>query len=187
MRYNTPTESVLLYQDEKGPIVAKTYGGTSWSPVQSKIEKAQKINGFLNIFGVYDLTNDQMYTHSYRKKTGKQFLDFIKQIDQKYNSDIKQIFLVLDNISIHRSKKVLETIQKYYPRIYLVFLPTRAPELNLTEVRWMWMQRQAVNNSTFENECDIGKAVTDWTRNYNKKHGRAIINILQEETIGVFT
>ncbi len=52
---------------------------------------------------------------------------------------------------------------------------------------WMWMQRQAVNNSTFENECDIGKAVTDWTGNYNKKHGRAIINILQEETIGVFT
>ena len=61
--------------------------------VQSKIEKAQKINGILNIFGVYDHTNDQMYTHSYRKKTGKQFLDFIKQIDQKYNSDIKQIFL----------------------------------------------------------------------------------------------
>ena len=32
LRYNTPVESVLLYQDEKGPIVAKTYGGTSWSP-----------------------------------------------------------------------------------------------------------------------------------------------------------
>ena len=47
--------------------------------VQSKIEKAQKIKGFLNVFGVYDHTNDQMYTHSYRKKTGKQFLDFIKQ------------------------------------------------------------------------------------------------------------
>ena len=57
-----------------------------------------------------------MYTHSYRKKIGKQFLDFIKQIDQKYNSDIKQIFLGLDNISIHRSKKEPETIQKYYPR-----------------------------------------------------------------------
>ena len=49
------------------------------------------------------------------------------------------------------------------------------------------MQRQAVNNSTFENECDIGKAVTYWTGNYNKKHGRIIINILQEETTGVFT
>ena len=127
MRYNTPTESVLLYQDEKGPIVAKTYGGTSWSPLQSKIEKAQKINGILNIFGVYYYTNDQMYTHSYRKKTGKQFLDFIKQIDQKYNSDVKQIFLVLNNISIHRSKKVRETIQKYYSRINLVIFTDQGP------------------------------------------------------------
>jgi hypothetical protein len=30
LRYgNLPTDSVLLYEDEKGPIVAKTYGGTS--------------------------------------------------------------------------------------------------------------------------------------------------------------
>jgi len=42
----------LLYQDEKGPIAAKTYGGTSWSLVQSKVERAQKINGILNVFGV---------------------------------------------------------------------------------------------------------------------------------------
>ena len=52
---------------------------------QSKIEKAQKINSILNIFGVYNVTNDQMYTHSYRKKTGKQFLDFIKQINRNSN------------------------------------------------------------------------------------------------------
>ena len=63
----------------KGQLQRKTYGGTSWLPGQSKIEKAQIIKGFLNVFGVYDDTNDQMYTHSYRKKTGKQFLDFIKR------------------------------------------------------------------------------------------------------------
>ena len=141
----------------------------------------------MNVFDVYDHINDQMYTHSYRNKTGKQFLDFIKRIDRKYNSSIKQIFLVLDNISIHRSKKVRETIQKHYPRINLVFLPTRSPELNLIEVRWMWMQRQMINNSTFADEYDIGKGVTEWTRNYNKKHGKAIINILQEVTMKVFT
>jgi hypothetical protein len=60
----------VLYQDEKGPIATKTYGGTSWSQVQSKVERAQKINGILlNVFGVYDHTNDQMYTHSYINKT----------------------------------------------------------------------------------------------------------------------
>ena len=30
LRYNTPSDSVLLYVDEKGPITAKTHGGISW-------------------------------------------------------------------------------------------------------------------------------------------------------------
>ena len=51
----------------------------------------------------------------------------------------------------------------------------------------MWMQRQMINNSTFADECDIGKGITEWTRNYNKKHGKAIINILQEAAMDVFT
>ena len=142
----------------------------------------------MNVFGVYDHTNNHMWTHGYRKKTGKQFLDFIDRIDQKYDNNIKQIFLVLDNVSIHKSNKVKQTMAKHHPRIHLVFLPTRSPELNLIEVRWMWMHRQAINNSTFENEQDIGKAVSDWTFNYNKKHvGKMSINSLQKESINVFT
>jgi hypothetical protein len=135
----------LLYEDEKGPIAAKTYGGTSWSSVQSKVEKAQKTKGILNVFGVYDHTNDKMFIHCYKKRNGDQFLDFIRRVDRKYDSTIKQIFLVLDNIyiHIHKSNKVKQSIIiKYYPRIKLVFLPTRSPELNLIEVLdgYMWLQ-----------------------------------------------
>ena len=181
-------DSVLLYEDEKGPVTAKTYGGTSWSSIQSKISKAQKINRLLNVFGVYDYANNRMWTHSYRRKTGKQFLDFVKRVDQKYDPGIKQIFLVLDNASIHKSNKVKQTIAKCHPRMHLVFLPTRSPELNLIEVRWLWMHRQAINNSTFENEQDIGKAVSYWTINYNKKHACKTSSIsLQEESIQMFT
>ena len=109
--------------------------------------KAQKIKGILNTFGVYDYTNDKMYTHCYRNKTSEQFIDFIRRIDSKYDSSIKTIFIVLDNASIHRSKKTRNAIVRNYPRIVLVFQPTRSPELNLIEVRWMWLQRKAINNS----------------------------------------
>jgi transposase len=181
-------DSVLLYEDEKGPLVAKTYGGTSWSSAQSKISKAQKIKGILNVFGVYDHTNNQMWTHSYKQKTGKQFLDFVNRVDQKYDDSIKQIFLILDNASIHKSNIVKETLVRYHPRIQLVFLPTRSPELNLIEVRWLWMHRQAINNSTFENQQDIGKAVSEWAVEYNKKHTSKTSSIsLQEESILMFT
>jgi len=140
------------------------------------------------VFGIYDHTNNQMRTHAYKQKTGKQFLDFIKRVDQKYDSDVKQIFLILDNVSIHKSNKVKETLARHHPRIQLVFLPTRSPELNLIEVRWLWMHRQAINNSIFLNEQDIGRAVSDWTDDYNKKHASKTSSIsLQEESIHVFT
>ena len=51
---------------------AKTYGGSSWSSVQAKVEHDQKVNGLLNVFGVYDYTNDKMYTHCYKQKKSSQ-------------------------------------------------------------------------------------------------------------------
>lgn len=129
-----------------------------------------------------------MWTHGYKQKTGKQFLDFIKRIDRKYDDNTKQIFLMLDNASIHKSKMVKETLARHHPRIHLVFLPTRTPELNLIEVRWLWMHRQAINNSTFEDEQEIGKAVSDWANDYNKKHGiKANTISLQKEGMYQFT
>lgn len=66
---NLSNNFILLYEDEKSPIVAKTCGGTSWSSTaQSKVSKAQKIKGILNVFGVYDYTNDQVYTQGYKKE-----------------------------------------------------------------------------------------------------------------------
>ena len=101
--------------------MAKTYGGTSWSSTQSRVSKAQKTKGLLNVFGVYDYTNNQMWTHGYKQKTGKQFLGFIKKVDQKYDDNVRQIFLVLDNASIHKSNKVRETLARCDPRIQLVY------------------------------------------------------------------
>ena len=77
LRYDTPNDSILLYVDEKGPITAKTHGGTSWSSVQVKVEKAQKIKGILNVFGAYDHTNDKMHVYiAIKRKRGNSLLTF---------------------------------------------------------------------------------------------------------------
>jgi hypothetical protein len=70
----------------------------------------------------------------YKKKTGKQFINFLKRVEKRYDDkNIQNIFLVLDNLSVHKSKKYKKSYQTY-PRIKLVFLPVRAPtELNLIE------------------------------------------------------
>jgi SAM-dependent methyltransferase len=99
---------VLLFQDEKRPIAAKTYGGSSWSSVQAMVEHDQKVKGLLNVFGVYDYTNDKMYTRCYKQKKSNQFIDFIERVDSFYDLNIKRIFLVLDNASIHTNQRKLK-------------------------------------------------------------------------------
>ena len=63
------------------------------------------------------------------------------------------------------------------------FSACRSPELNLIEVRWLWLQRQTINNSTFKDAQEIGQAiVSKWKNIYNKNHGnKAITSILQED------
>ena len=112
----------------------------------------------------------------------------MKRIDRRYDTNIQYIFLVLDNLSVYESKKVKENISKLCSRITFVFLPTRSSELNLIEARWLWLQRQAINNSRFRNEYDIDKAVSAWTVNYNKKHvDKTSINSLHIDDISMFT
>jgi len=67
---------VLLYVDEKGPITAKTHGGSSWSSTQVKIEKAQKIRGLLNVLGAYDHTNDRCMYIVIKGRLGNSLLTF---------------------------------------------------------------------------------------------------------------
>jgi hypothetical protein len=77
---------------------------------------------------------------------------------------------------------VKEEISKYCPRIKFVFLlPVRSPNLSLIEVMLVWLQRQTINNSTFKDKQEIGRAISKWKDIYNKNQGKAIINILQED------
>ena len=58
-------------------------------------------------------------------------------------------------------------------------MPVRSTELNLIEVRWLWLQRQIVSNSTFKDEYEIGRTVSKWKNIYNKNIVKQSKNIIQ--------
>jgi hypothetical protein len=51
----------------------------------------------------------------------------------------------------------------------------------------MWMQRKAIDNSTFGNESDIGQAVSEWTEDYNNMDKNITDHTLQKITTRLFT
>jgi len=51
----------------------------------------------------------------------------------------KDIFIILDNASIHRSKKVKKYLRRYR-NIHLFYLPVYSPEYNPVELFWKWIK-----------------------------------------------
>ncbi|WP_408608819.1 transposase [Desulfogranum japonicum] len=51
----------------------------------------------------------------------------------------KQIVIILDNASIHKSRKVKQYLERH-PRIKLFYLPTYSPEYNPVELFWKWIK-----------------------------------------------
>jgi transposase len=60
----------------------------------------------------------------------------------------KQIIIILDNATIHKSKKVKRYLEKY-KQIRLFFLPAYSPEYNPVELFWKWLKPKVYGFSAF--------------------------------------
>ena len=49
LRCDSPADSIPLYVEEKGPTTAKAHGGTSWPPVQVKVDGLKRQREALNV------------------------------------------------------------------------------------------------------------------------------------------
>ncbi|MBC2715160.1 MAG: hypothetical protein HF978_07625 [Desulfobacteraceae bacterium] len=74
------------------------------------------------------------------------FILFLTQHHQRFAG--KTLAIILDNSSIHASRKVKRYLQRF-PRIHLFFLPTYSPEYNPVERIWGWMKTKVYGFTAF--------------------------------------
>ena len=146
-------------------MAAKTYGGSRWCDAAAKIPVNQGTNGRVCVFGAYDPHGDGLYTQVYRAKTSLEFIDFVGRLREAYGGH-GRIDLILDNASIHRSRRSREALEGL-EGVNLVFLPVNAYKLNRIEAVWSLMQREAINNRHFGDAEELEAACTQWTSYYN--------------------
>jgi len=79
----------------------------------------------------------KFYWKKSKKSDSKAFIWFLTQLRQR--APKRQILIILDNATIHKSKKVKEFLQRY-PNIHLFNLPTYSPEYNPVELFWKWIK-----------------------------------------------
>jgi transposase len=73
----------------------------------------------------------KLYFHVYTGKfDSKVFIEFLKRLITQIKG---KVFLILDNLSVHKSKKVTKWVNNHKTRIELFFLPPYSPDLNPDE------------------------------------------------------
>jgi len=98
--------------------------------------------------------------------------DFIISIFNKFIKNIKEkTFVVLDNASIHKSKKFKENIKRWENQgLYLFYLPTYSPELNKIEILWREMKYRWFSIEAFKSNKLFIQHIKYLLKNFDIKY-----------------
>jgi transposase len=113
-------------------------------------------NGHWTLFGSLDPSTGQFLWQAYEKAVSASFLAFLDYLLTSYPAGT--ILLTVDNASYHTSKAVVAWL-KEHPRIMLLYLPARQPQLNPVEKIWAALKDEVSANRSFAHLLVLGQFI----------------------------
>jgi len=169
--YKTPpSDQYVLCVDEMGPVSAKTYPAPRLSLTghRPRIEADYGRRGKLWVFGAFEPPTGLSLTYCASRRDSLHFTLFLEQVVACWAD--RPLFIILDNLSIHRSLDVLLWATAH-PQVSFLFQPTYAPWLNLIEPWWKMLRSLALKGRSFDNYQQVQSAILNATDYWNsRKH-----------------
>ena len=109
----------------------------------------------------------KFYWKSVLKGNSVTFISFLHQLRRNFPN--KNLLIIVDNASIHKSKKVQLFLEKH-KEITLFHLPTYSPEYNPVEKIWWWIKPKVYGLFAFKDGLnELLKRFRKLVLSYNKK------------------
>lgn len=103
----------------------------------------------------------------YDRHRHQEFLDFMKTIETSFPD--KELHLIVDNLSVHKHKKVKEYLKEREDRIFLHFTPTHASWLNQIELWFSILSRKVLQRGIFNSKKELIDSIMNFIEQYNKE------------------
>jgi transposase len=142
--------------DEFGPLAVHPVGGCCWAEAKKpqRLRANYKKNcGVRQFHGCYDYANDTIWGVVRRRKSVANSLAAIKSCRQR-RPDGQRVYVILDNLSAHKSKKILAWCSKN--NVELCFTPTYSSWANPAEPHFGPLREFVLNNSDHLNHVVLG-------------------------------
>ena len=110
----------------------------------------------LNLHAAFNLDNRDLSIIKADTIDAVSFRKLLKKIEED-NPKVSKIYLIVDNATYHRAKKLKAWLNRPERRVKLTFLPPYAPHLNAIERLWGFMHEWVTHNKYY----DTFEAFTD--------------------------
>jgi transposase len=166
-----PENAVVLCIDEKSQIQAlnRTQQVLPMQPGHAEQRTHDYVrNGTTTLFAALEVATGQLTGQCKQRHRHQEFLAFLKHVARIYPD--RELHLVMDNYATHKRAEVKAWLAAN-PRIHVHFTPTSGSWLNLVEVWFGIIERQAIRRGVFPSVRDlVGKIrafITGWNE---RKH-----------------
>ncbi len=164
-----PEKAVVLCVDEKSQIQALDRTAPILPMRAGLPEKATHDyvrHGTTTLFAALEVATGRVTDACYDRHRHEEFLDFLKKVVRVYPR--RELHVVVDNYRTHKHPDVEAWLVKH-PRVMLHFTPTSGSWLNLVEVFFGIITRQAIRRGTFTSVKDLVGAIRRFIDGWNDR------------------
>src|SRR6266567_3079449 len=166
---NPPEGAVVVCVDEKSQIQALNRTAPILPIRPGLPEKATHDyvrNGTTTLFAALEVATGKVTDACYDRHRHEEFLDFLKKVARAYPR--RELHVVVDNYRTHKHPHVEAWLGKHR-RVKLHFTPTSGSWLNLVEVFFSIITRQAIRRGTFGSVSDLVSAIRRFIAGWNER------------------
>ena len=170
---NPPENAVVLCVDEKSQIQALDRTAPIL-PLQPGLAERRSHDyvrhGTSTLFAALEIATGNVVGACKTRHRHQEFLAFLKQVARAYPDDGtgRQLHLVMDNYAAHKHPAVKAWLAAN-PRVACHFTPTHASWMNLVEVWFSLIERQAIHRGTFGSVRDLNAKIRAFIDGWNDR------------------
>jgi transposase len=166
---NPPDKAIVLCIDEKSQVQALDRTAPVL-PLRLGMPEKQTHDyvrhGTTTLFAALEVATGKVTDACYPRHRNEEFLRFLKQVAKAYPR--RKLHIVCDNYATHKHPVVTAWLHRN-PRITLHFTPTSGSWLNMVEIFFGIITRQAIRRGTYTSVKDLIAAIEIFIDGWNDR------------------
>ncbi|MGH3502767.1 MAG: IS630 family transposase, partial [Nocardioidaceae bacterium] len=166
---NPPEDAIVLCVDEKSQIQAldRTRPVLPLAPGHAEQRTHDYVrHGTATLFAALEVATGKVTGLCKNRHRHTEFLAFCKHVARAYPD--RELHLVMDNYATHKRAEIKDWLARN-PRIHVHFTPTSGSWLNLVEVWFGIIERQAIHRGTFTSVHDLIRKIRQFINGWNPR------------------